>query len=70
MSEHSADDHEISGSAADQFRAVLARHLCGWITGHYGPEDHFLADADMIMEETHARGLRITWAQSLEEASA
>jgi hypothetical protein len=59
MSEHSRDDHVISGSPAERAQQVLARHLCGWITGHAGPPDHFLDDADMLMGDLHREGLRI-----------
>lgn len=59
MSEHNRDDHAISGSPHEQMRGILARHLCGWITGHAGPVNHFIADADMILEDAHQHGLRI-----------
>jgi len=61
-SNHDAVDHQISGSPYEQMRAVMARHLCGWIGGHGAPLDHFLVDADMILAEAHAQGLRFHFA--------
>lgn len=56
--DHEKEDHVVSGSPHDQMRAIMARHLCGWISGHGGPIDHFLVDADLIMEEAHDHGIR------------
>ena len=64
MAEHTYGDHVISGSPYDQMKGILARHLCGWITGHHGPADnadnanHFLEDAEMILNEAHDHGIR------------
>ncbi len=58
MSEHSRDDHVISGSPAERAQQIIARHLCGWITGHAGPVEHFLGDAELIMNELSMEGVR------------
>ena len=59
MAEHARGDHVINGSPYDQMKGILARHLCGWITCHsFGPVDHFLEDADMILNEAHDHGIR------------
>jgi hypothetical protein len=58
MSNHLRDDHEIHGAAIDQMRGLLARHLCGWITGHNAPLAHFLVDADLILNEADSIGIR------------
>jgi len=57
--DHVRDDHIIEGSPDEQLRCILARHLCGWLTGHSAPTDHFLTDADVILAEVHAHGLRV-----------
>jgi hypothetical protein len=58
VSDHSAADHEISGSPYERMRRVLARHLCGWIVGHNAPHDQFLHDADIILRDAHEAGIR------------
>jgi hypothetical protein len=55
---HENSDHEIFGSPDEQMRAIMARHLCGWISGHGAPLDHFVVDAEMIMEEARKGGIR------------
>ena len=59
MADHSDGAHIIAGSPHEQLRRIMARHLCGWISGHGAPIDHFLADADLILREAHEYGLRI-----------
>lgn len=55
---HEASAHTIEGSPHEQMRRVLARHLCGWISGHGAPVDHFLGDADLILRDAHEQGIR------------
>jgi len=59
MTDHSPDEHVVTGSPHERMRRIMARHLCGWISGHHAPVDHFLADADLILREAHEHGLRI-----------
>lgn len=56
---HGKIDHIIEGTARDMAKAVLARHLCGWITGHSAPLEHFLIDANLIIEDMDAYGLEV-----------
>jgi hypothetical protein len=56
---HVRDDHEITGDADERMRRVVARHLCGWISGHHAPNDHFLADADLVLSDVRAAGIRV-----------
>lgn len=65
MAQHSNEDHviEFSDSPYGQMRAILARHLCAWITGHAAPVDHFLTDADMILNDAHVEGIRFHTAR-------
>lgn len=65
MTDHKREDHVIGGGPEDQARAVIARHLCGWITGHTGPVDHFIADAEMILHDLRVQGLRVRIAPDL-----
>jgi hypothetical protein len=58
MTKHTDQDHIIEGSPYGRARAVLARHLCGWISGHSAPLDHFNIDAENILEEMHIQGIR------------
>jgi hypothetical protein len=55
---HGHADHVIGGSPYETMQRLLARHLCGWISGHGAPVDHFLADAELIMHEAHEHGVR------------
>ena len=51
--------HDVIGSPHERMRRILARHLCGWITGHRVSDDQqFLFDADLIMREAHEAGIR------------
>lgn len=55
---HKAEDHVVDGPAEeDKAKQVIARHLCGWLVGHRGPVDHFLVDAEMIVEEMREEGV-------------
>jgi hypothetical protein len=54
---HEASDHVIAGSPTEITRAVLARHLCGWIQGHHGSVDDLLPDVDMIMDDLRDEGI-------------
>lgn len=67
MSDHKAGDHEVTGDAEEQMRRIMARHLCGWISGHGAPVNHFLIDADMIMEEAREHGIRYTISDAVSE---
>lgn len=66
--DHTQADHEVSGSPYEQMRRILARHLCGWISGHGAPLDNFLVDADMILGEAHAHGVRFHLAGATENS--
>lgn len=58
-SDHTEDDHRIDSTVPiDRAQQVLARHLCGWITGHHAPLDHMLPDAEMILKNLHQAGVR------------
>ena len=51
--------HPVDSSVPyERAQQILARHLCGWIAGHHAPPEHFLVDADMILGEMHAAGVR------------
>lgn len=67
---HERSDHEVSGSPHEVMRRILARHLCGWISGHEAPVDHFLVDADMIMREAHEHGVRFAIVDETSNHSA
>jgi DNA-binding transcriptional LysR family regulator len=54
---HEASDHVIGGSSTEITRAVLARHLCGWIQEHHGSVDDLLPDVDMIMDDLRDEGI-------------
>lgn len=50
--------HAIDGATKNErMKQVIARHLCEWIGGHEGPEEHFLVDAELIMEDLAKEGL-------------
>lgn len=55
---HREEDHIIKGAPYFKAKAILARHLCGWISGHGAPLEHFLVDAQIIMDEMHEQGIR------------
>lgn len=61
--DHEASAHDVAGSPHEQMRGIMARHLCGWISGHSAPVDHFLADADLILAEAYDNGLRLHLAK-------
>lgn len=57
--DHTFDEHIIMGDPREQLRRIIARHLCGWISGHGTPIRHFLVDADLIMDDVDAAGLEV-----------
>jgi hypothetical protein len=63
-------EHKIGDSPYERARDVLARHLCGWITGHGAPEDHFKADADLILADIREAGVRFHLAGATENTYA
>lgn len=67
---HDKSAHVITGSPYEQMCRIMARHLCGWISGHSAPVEHFVADADLIMREAHEHGVRFYLASSTENAGA
>lgn len=55
---HDRLSHTIEGTTRQQAARVIARHLCGWITGHHAPAGHFLPDAEMIINDTDSGSTR------------
>lgn len=57
--DHGEKDHSVDSKIPyERAKQVLARHLCGWVTGHHAPLDHMLIDANVILEEMHESGVR------------
>lgn len=65
---HDPSGHPIAGSPHEQMRALLARHLCGWLSGHTAPDGHFLVGADLLLNEAHLHGIRFHFAGVTESA--
>lgn len=58
MPEHEESEHTIQGSPYQQAQGILASQLCGWISGHSAPVDHFLTDSEAILKKMHDQGIR------------
>lgn len=48
---HKAKDHVIDGEGRDRDKQIIAKYLCGWVTGHGAPLGHFDRDAEMLLKE-------------------
>lgn len=57
-----AHKHVITGSPYDVARAVIAQHLCGWLSGHTAPLGHFEADAETVLMDLIEAGVRLSKA--------
>lgn len=66
--DHRKTDHKIPDIPYEKAKAILARHLCGWICGHDCPVDHMLTDADLIIKEMWDEGIRFSERQTTESS--
>lgn len=67
---HKPADHPVGGSPHDVMTQIVARHLCGWLSGHSAPPGHFLPDAALIMREAHEHAVRLSLAEPVGACNA